>query len=54
MQPFEDCSTIFKAKHPVTKPNVNISRKQERHMVEKWEELMKTALETDELIIVSQ
>ncbi|GFH95557.1 putative tRNA sulfurtransferase [Lachnospiraceae bacterium] len=54
IQPFEDCCTIFVAKHPVTKPNVNIIRKHERHMVEKLEELMKTALETDELIIVSQ
>ena len=25
IQPFEDCCTIFVAKHPVTKPNLNIS-----------------------------
>ena len=24
IQPFEDCCTIFVAKHPVTKPNLNI------------------------------
>lgn len=53
IQPFEDCCTIFVAKHPVTKPNVNIIRKHERHIGEKLDELMKTALETDELIIVS-
>ena len=50
--PFEDCCTIFVAKHPVTKPNVNIIRKHEHNLDEKIEELVKTALETDELIIV--
>ncbi len=54
IQPFEDCCTIFVAKHPVTKPNVNVIRKHEKHMEEKLQELMQTALETDELIIVSQ
>ncbi len=54
IQPFEDCCTIFVARHPVTKPNVNIIRKHEKHMEEKLEELMQTALDTDELIIVSQ
>lgn len=53
IQPFEDCCTIFVAKHPVTKPNVNVIRKHEKYMAEKLEELMQTALETDELIIVS-
>ncbi len=50
--PFEDCCTIFVAKHPVTKPNVNIIRRHERNLEEKIDELVKTALETDELIIV--
>ena len=31
--PFEDCCTIFVAKHPVTKPNVNVIRKHERFWV---------------------
>ncbi|MGN0167550.1 MAG: tRNA uracil 4-sulfurtransferase ThiI [Acetatifactor sp.] len=52
IQPFEDCCTIFVAKHPVTKPNVNIIRRHEHNLDEKIEELVKTALETDELIIV--
>ncbi len=52
IQPFEDCCTIFVAKHPVTKPNVNVIRRHERNLDEKIEELVKTALETDELIIV--
>ncbi len=54
IQPFEDCCTIFVAKHPVTKPNVNIIRKHEKHIAEKLDELMQAALETDELIIVSE
>ena len=52
IQPFEDCCTIFVAKHPVTKPNVNIIRRHEHNLDEKIEELVKTALEKDELIIV--
>ena len=50
--PYEDCCTIFVAKHPVTKPNLNVIRRHERNLDEKIEELVKTALETDELIIV--
>ncbi len=52
IQPFEDCCTIFVAKHPVTKPNVNIIRRHEHNLDEKIEALVKTALEKDELIIV--
>ena len=50
--PFEDCCTIFVAKHPVTKPNVKVIRRHEHNLDEKIDELVKTALETDELIIV--
>ena len=50
--PFEDCCTIFVAKHPVTKPNVNVIRRHEKNLEEKIDELVKIALETDELIIV--
>ena len=49
--PFEDCCTIFVAKHPVTKPNVNIIRRHEHNLDERIEELVQTALETKELII---
>jgi thiamine biosynthesis protein ThiI len=52
IQPFEDCCTIFVAKHPVTKPNVGIIRKHEHNLDEKIEELFRTAIETDEVIIV--
>ena len=50
--PYEDCCTIFVAKHPVTKPNLNMIKKHEKNLEEKIDELVKTALETDELIIV--
>ncbi len=52
IQPFEDCCTIFVAKHPVTKPNLKIIRKHEHNLVEKIDELVQTALDTEELIIV--
>lgn len=52
IQPFEDCCTIFVAKHPVTKPNLNIIRKHEHNLDEKIDELVQTALDTEELIIV--
>ena len=52
IQPFEDCCTIFVAKHPVTKPSVKVIRKHEKYLEEKIDELVQTALDTDELIIV--
>lgn len=50
--PYEDCCTIFVAKHPVTKPNVEVIRRSEEYLSEKIDELMKTALETVEIIEV--
>ncbi|SDB19621.1 tRNA uracil 4-sulfurtransferase ThiI [Eubacterium oxidoreducens] len=50
--PYEDCCTIFVAKHPVTKPRLNVIEKSERHLEEKIEELVKMAIETTETIIV--
>ena len=50
--PYEDCCTIFVAKHPVTKPNLNIIRRHERNLDDRIEELVKIALDTDELIVV--
>lgn len=48
--PFEDCCTIFVAKHPVTKPSIKVIQRSERHLEEKIEELTKVALETREVI----
>ncbi len=50
--PYEDCCTTFVAKHPITKPNVNVIRRHEQNLEEKIDELVKVALETDEVIIV--
>ena len=52
IQPFEDCCTIFVAKHPVTKPNINIIKKSEEKLAEKIDELVKTAIDTVEVIEV--
>ncbi len=50
IQPYEDCCTIFVAKHPVTKPNLNVIKRHETNLSEKIDELVKTALETDRVI----
>ncbi|MCB7520846.1 tRNA 4-thiouridine(8) synthase ThiI [[Clostridium] hylemonae] len=50
IQPFEDCCTIFVAKHPVTKPNVEVIRRSEEKLSEKIDELVDKALETVEII----
>ncbi len=48
--PYEDCCTIFVAKHPVTKPNLNVIRIHENNLEERIEELVQTALETEEVV----
>ena len=50
--PFEDCCTIFVAKHPVTKPNLEIIKRHEGNLEEKIDELFKKAIETDEVISI--
>lgn len=49
--PYEDCCTIFVAKHPVTKPNINIIRKSETNLAEKIDEMMEEAINTAETIL---
>lgn len=48
--PFEDCCTIFVAKHPVTKPNLKQIKKSELKLNEKIDELTQTAIDTTETI----
>lgn len=48
--PFEDCCTIFVAKHPVTKPNLNVIRSDERKLSEKIDALIQGAVDTVEVI----
>ena len=49
--PYEDCCTIFVAKHPVTKPNLQAIKRSEVKLQEKIEEMMKEAVETAETIL---
>ncbi|MGI6011984.1 MAG: tRNA uracil 4-sulfurtransferase ThiI [Ruminococcus sp.] len=53
IQPYEDCCTIFVAKHPVTKPNLKIIKRSELKLQEKIEEMMKEAVDQAEVITVS-
>lgn len=50
--PYEDCCTIFVAKHPVTKPNLNIIKRHEENLKEKIDELVQQALDSDVVEIV--
>lgn len=52
IQPFEDCCTIFVAKHPVTKPNLNIIHRSEEKLNEKIDSLMEEAIKTTEVIMI--
>lgn len=48
--PYEDCCTTFVAKHPVTKPRVDLIRKSELSLAEKIDEMVAEALATEEVI----
>lgn len=50
IQPFEDCCTIFVAKHPVTKGNLIRIQKSEEHLRDVIDDLMKEAIDTTEVI----
>lgn len=54
IQPFEDCCTIFVAKHPVTKPSTKVIRNSEKKLSEKINEMVQTALDTVEIIEVDE
>ena len=51
--PYEDCCTIFVAKHPVTKPNLNVIHRSETKLEEKIDQLMEEALSTVEVIEIN-
>ncbi|MBU9729054.1 tRNA uracil 4-sulfurtransferase ThiI [Diplocloster modestus] len=53
IQPYEDCCTIFVAKHPVTKPSIPVIKRSEKKLEEKIEEMVAQAIETAECVIVS-
>ena len=52
IQPYEDCCTIFVAKHPVTKPNIQMIKKSEKKLEEKIDEMMDQAVNTAERIYI--
>lgn len=54
IQPFEDCCTIFVAKHPVTKPNLNAIKRSETKLQDRIDELVQTAIETAEVIRIGR
>ncbi len=48
--PYEDCCTIFVAKHPVTKPNLGAIRRSEKKLTERIDDLVATAIDTAEIL----
>lgn len=50
IQPYEDCCTIFVAKHPVTKPNVNVIKRSELKLSDIIDKMIDEAVVTDEVI----
>ncbi len=52
IQPYEDCCTIFVAKHPVTRPILSQIEKNEENLKEKIDEMVKTAISTKETIVI--
>ena len=48
--PYEDCCTIFVAKHPVTKPNVNVIRNSEKKLEDVIDAMVEKAIAEDEII----
>ena len=53
IQPYEDCCTIFVAKHPVTKPNIAVIRRSEEKLAEKIDAMVQEAIDTVEVIEVT-
>ena len=50
--PYEDCCTIFVAKHPVTRPKLDVIKRSETRLSEDIDRLVQEALDTTELIDV--
>jgi thiamine biosynthesis protein ThiI len=48
--PYEDCCTIFVARHPVTKPNLKSIKKSEVNLQEKIDQLLEQAYDSVEIM----
>lgn len=53
IQPFEDCCTIFVAKHPVTKPSIEKMEASEKKLADKIDGMVSRAVAEREIIDVS-
>ena len=51
IQPYEDCCTIFVAKHPVTKPDLDHIHQSEEKLSEKIDALVEEAIATKERVL---
>ena len=51
--PYEDCCTIFVAKHPVTKPDPAVIRESEKKLADVIDEMVREAVDTAEEIRIS-
>lgn len=54
IEPYEDCCTIFVAKHPKTKPRIDVIERSEKKLEGVIEELVEKAIETVEIIDISE
>ena len=52
IQPYEDCCTIFVAKHPVTKPHLDIIQKSETKLADVIDEMMEQTIRNTETIMI--
>ena len=52
--PYEDCCTIFVAKHPVTNPSRNVIQKHEHNLDDVIDDLLAKAYESDEIVEIGR
>ena len=52
IQPYEDCCTIFVAKHPVTKPRLDVIQKSELKLADVIDEMVEQAIRDTETIVI--
>ena len=54
IQPYEDCCTIFVAKHPVTKPSLTVIKRHEEHLNDVLDEMLERIYESTEVITIGE
>lgn len=52
--PYEDCCTTFVAKHPVTKPRVDLIRRSEKLLAEEIDKMVERAIAGDEIVEIDE